>query len=271
MPTPTDRAHRTVTVGNQRLRVLVESAGHGRPLLLINGIGATGQLFGPLRQHLTDRETIAFDAPGVGGSSTPPLPQTMRSLARTVAAMVDELGHDSVDVLGLSWGGALAQELTRRHPELVNRLILCATMPGVLSVPGRPAALSILMSPLRYYSPNYLRRVAPVLYGGAIKQNPELLEEHAALRSNQPPTSVGYTYQLLALQSWSSLPWLHRLPHPTLVMAGDDDPIVPVANARILAGRIPNAELQVLDGAGHLFAFLRAEEVAGRIIGFLDA
>ncbi|MEL7158398.1 MAG: alpha/beta fold hydrolase [Actinomycetota bacterium] len=263
--------NRTVSVGAQRLRVMVEGEGLGRPLLLINGIGATGELFGPLRRHLGDRETIAFDAPGIGGSSTPSMPQSMRALARTVAAMVDQLGHDTFDVLGLSWGGALAQELTRRHPERVRRLILCATMPGWLSVPGRPLALSILMSPLRYYSPDYLRRVAPVLYGGAIKDNPGLLAEHAALRSTRPPTTLGYTYQLMALQGWTSLPWLHKLHQPTLILAGDDDPIIPVANAKIMAGRIPDADLQVLEGAGHLFAFLKGEEVAGRIGDFLDA
>ena len=81
-------------------------------------------------------------------------------------------------MLGLSWGGALVQELARRHPALVRRLVLCATMPGVTSVPGRPLALSILMSPIRYYSPSYLRRVAPVLYGGAIAEKPDLLDEH---------------------------------------------------------------------------------------------
>ena len=126
----------TVSVGLQRLRVTVENRGAGRPLLLINGIGATGDLFDPFREHMADRETIAFDAPGVGGSPTPLLPYSMRQLAGTVAGLVDELGHEQVDVLGLSWGGALAQALARWHPNVVHRLILTATMPGVTSVPG---------------------------------------------------------------------------------------------------------------------------------------
>ncbi len=261
---------RVITVGRQRLRVLVERPGTGRPLLLINGIGATGELFGPLRRYLTDRETIAFDAPGVGGSSTPLLPPTMAMLARQIGAMVDELGHSTVDVLGISWGGALAQQLARSRPDLVRRLVLCATMPGWGSIPGSPLALSILLSPLRYYSPAYLRQVAPVLYGGAIADNPELLDEHARLRNTRPPTQLGYSYQLLAIQSWSSLPWLHKLAAPTLVLAGDDDPIIPVANGRVLAARIPDAELQVLGGAGHLFVFLKPEDVAARLTAFLD-
>ena len=260
----------TVSVGLQRLRVTVEHPGVGRPLLLINGIGATGDLFGPFRQHLADRETIAFDAPGVGGSPTPVLPYSMRKMAGIVAGLIDELGHDQVDVLGLSWGGALAQELARRHPEVVHRLILTATMPGVTSVPGRPAAMAILMSPVRYYSPTYLRRVAPTLYGGSIRERPELLDEHAKQRAARPPTGLGYLYQLSAIQRWASLPWLHTIRHRTLVLAGDADPIVRLVNGRLLASRIPDARLHVVRGGGHLFLFTRGKEMADVVADFLD-
>lgn len=259
----------SIRVGRQRLRVMIEHRAAGRPLLLINGIGATGDLFRPFRQHLIDRETIAFDAPGVGGSPEPLYPPTMRQLAALVAGLIDELGHEQVDVLGLSWGGALAQELARRHPRSVRRLVLVATMAGWTSLPGRPAAVSILMSPARYYSPEYLQRVAPTLYGGAIRQHPKLLKEHARLRAAQPPTRLGYLYQLSALRRWTSVPWLHRLPHRTLVMAGDDDPIIPMFNARVLANRIPAGRLHVVEGGGHLFLFTGAEEMAGVVRDFL--
>jgi len=259
-----------VSVGTQRLRVTVENPGAGRPFLLINGIGATGDLFDPFRQHFGDRETIAFDAPGVGGSPTPILPYSMRKMAGTVAGLIDELGHSRVDVLGLSWGGALAQEFAHRQPAMVRRLVLTATMPGVTSVPGRPAAVATLLSPLRYYSPEYLKRVAPTLYGGAIRDRPELLEEHARQRAARPPSSVGYLHQLSAIQRWSSLPWLHHLPHRTLVLAGDDDPIVRLVNARVMTKRIPDARLHVVEGGGHLFLFTRALEMANIVSDFLD-
>lgn len=254
----------------QRLRVTVEHPGVGRPLLLINGIGATGDLFQPFRQYLGDRETIAFDAPGVGGSRTPMTPYSMRSLAGIVSGLIDELGHQQVDVLGLSWGGALAQELAHRHPEMVHRLILAATMPGVVSIPGRPAAMAILMSPARYYVPEYLKRIAPTLYGGAIRDNPDLLDEHARQRASRPPTGLGYLYQLGAIQRWTSIGWLHKLPQRTLVLAGDEDPIVRLGNGRILASRIPDARLHVVQGGGHLFLFTRAEEMAAVVRDFLD-
>ncbi len=260
----------TVSVGMQRLRVTVENPGLDRPLLLINGIGATGDLFGPFRKHLDDRETIAFDAPGVGGSPTPAMPYSMRRLAGVVAGLIDELGHEQVDVLGLSWGGGLAQELARRHPEVVHRLILTATMPGMTSIPGRPAALAMLMSPARYYSPEYLKRIAPTLYGGNIRENPGLLDEHAKQRAARPPSRLGYLYQLGAIQRWASLHWLHRLPHRTLVLAGDEDPIVRIENGRLLANRIPDGRLHVVEGGGHLFLMTRGEEMAEVVRDFLD-
>ena len=248
----------------------MENKGKGRPLLLINGIGATGDLFDPFRQYLNDRETIAFDAPGVHQSPTPLLPLTMRRLAAIVAGLVGQLGHSQVDVLGLSWGGALAQELARRHPEVVRRLVLSATTPGWGGLPGRPAAMAILLSPARYYLPDYLRRVAPTLYGGAIVDHPDLLDEHARQRRTHPPSLLGYTYQLAAIQGWTSLHWLHRLPHPTLVLAGDDDPIIPLTNGRMLAAAIPAGRLHVVEGGGHLFLFVRAEEMADIVRPFLD-
>ncbi len=259
-----------VSVGKQRIRVTVEQPGLARPLLLINGIGATGDLFDPFRQHLDDRETITFDAPGVGGSPTPLAPYSMRKMAGIVAGLIARMSHQRVDVLGLSWGGALAQELARRHPNAVHRLVLAATMPGVTSIPGRPLAMTILMSPARYYSPDYLKRIAPTLYGGLIRQQPELLDEHARQRAGRPPTTLGYLHQLGAIQRWASLPWLHQLPQRTLVLAGDEDPIVRLANGRLLANRIPDARLHIVEGGGHLFLFTRAEEMADVVRDFLD-
>jgi poly(3-hydroxyalkanoate) depolymerase len=268
-------AHRR-RIRGQRLRISVQGRGRpGRtPLLLINGIGAPLELFEPLREVLRDRVTVTFDPPGAGASPTPLYPPTMRCLARLVADLIEDvgagLGTDRMDVLGLSWGGMLAQELAYRHPDRVRRLVLASTMPGVVSVPGHPLAVSVLATPARYYSPEYLRAVAPVLYGREVARDRDLFERHVAIRTRLPPDPLGYLYQLAALRRWSSLPWLHRLTQATLVLAGDDDPIVPLVNARLMARVLPDADLHVERGGGHLFLLLRAAAMAPRLESFLD-
>jgi pimeloyl-ACP methyl ester carboxylesterase len=97
-----------------------------------------------------------------------------------------------------------------------------------------------------------------------------VLAAHAAERLQRPPDVLGYAFRLYAASGWSSLRWLHRLPQPTLVVAGQDDPSVPVGNGRLLAERIPNARLHVVKGGGHLFLLDEPENVAGAIRAFLD-
>jgi len=255
-------------VGGIRLRVSV--AGRGRPLLLLNGIGAAFELLEPFRRALKDVETIALDMPGTGGSEAMLLPHRLCAFADVAGGALDLLGYGEVDVLGISWGGVLAQEFARRHAKRVRRLVLAATTHGVLGVPGHWRALWALMTPRRYYSPSYFEEVAPILYGGAARTNPRLLQEHGHLRFIRPPNAVGYFYQLFAISGWTSLPWLHRVEHSALVLAADDDPIVPLANARMIARRLPNGRLHVVADGGHLFLLTHASEVAPVVEGFLD-
>jgi poly(3-hydroxyalkanoate) depolymerase len=222
----------------------------------------------PFRDPL-GRPTIAFDAPGVGESSVPLIPPTIGGVAEMMMKVLDHLGVPTVDVLGVSWGGALAQEIARHGGERVRRLVLCATMAGGLPIPGDPRVLAILATPLRYWSPSYLDRVAPTLYGPDVAENPEMMAHQRRARFTRAPSGRGYVWQMLALRRFASLLWLHRLRQPTLVLAGESDPIIPVVNGRILAGRIPNARLEVVPG-GHLFLLTHAEAMAARINAFLD-
>jgi poly(3-hydroxyalkanoate) depolymerase len=238
----------------------------GRPLLLCNGIGAPLELLDPLRDHLS-MPTIAFDAPGAGESSTPAYPPTLRGVGRLVRGMLDQLGYAEVDVLGISWGGLLTQELARRDTR-VRRIVLVSTAAGGLLVPGRPQALLALADTRRYDDPVHLARVATKLYGPEIVEDPSFLLRQAAVRQERPPSKRGYLYQQLALRRFGSALWLRKLTQPTLVLHGDSDPIVPAVNARILANLIPHAQLEIMSG-GHLFALTKAEATARSIEAFL--
>ena len=256
-----------VTVEGLRLRVRVR--GSGRPLLLVMGIGGNIEMWQPLVDELPDFETIAFDAPGMGESEIPRWPLSMSRLARITAGVVRALGYPRVDVLGVSYGGAIAQELAYRHRPVVRRLVLAATTFGVGSLPGKPRALALLSTPYRYYSRSHLKAIAPRLYGGRIARQPELLARDAYARLGHAPSWRGYAWQLAAIAGWSSLPFLRRIRVPTLVLTGDDDPIIRVWNGRILAGLIPGAQLHVMRGSGHLFLIDEAAESARLIRRFL--
>jgi poly(3-hydroxyalkanoate) depolymerase len=168
--------------------------------------------------------------------------------------------------MGISWGGGLAQQFARQHRDRVDRLVLAATSTGHLMVPGSPRVWMRMATPLRYFSAGFFRHIAGDIYGGDFRRDAALRDRFA--RRMSPPTLVGYANQLYALTGWTSLHWLHELRQPTLVLAGADDPIVPLVNARILAARIPDAELEVLD-CGHLFIVTRLPRTVARIERFL--
>ena len=261
---------RFVQVGSQRLRVGVRAAPRGAPRLLVfNGIGANLELLEPFVAALRGVEVIAFDVPGIGGSPTPRLPYRLPGLVRMVDRMLRQLGyHGAVDVLGLSWGGAAAQQFAHSCPGRCRRLVLAGASPGVVAVPGRLRVLSKLVDPRRYVDPLYMQRVGGQIYGGAYRHRPELLREHG--QRTKPPRGRGYFYQLLALVGWTSVWWLPRLRQPALVMMGRDDPIVPPVNGRILAALIPDARLHLVDD-GHLFLLSLPDETAPVVKAFLDA
>ena len=270
-PSPDQPTIRFVDVDGIRLRTSVR--GCGPPLLLVTGLGASLELARPFEQELTARgvQTVAFDAPGIGESTAYTLPRRMPGIARTIEAMLGVLGYDRVDVLGVSLGGVVAQQLAHQAPRRVRRLVLAATGPGLGGAPGSPRVLLALATPRRYYQPDYYWSIAGRIYGGQARRDPDALLHGSPARFVERPSVRGYLGQLYAIAGWTSLPWLHRLRQPTLVMAGDDDPIVPLLNGRILVRRIPDARLHVVDGGGHLFLLERPAEMAALVTGFLAA
>jgi poly(3-hydroxyalkanoate) depolymerase len=161
----------------------------------------------------------------------------------------------------------LAQQFAFQQGKRCRRLVLAATSPGHLMVPGKLTVLLKMATPRRYKDPYYMKRIAGDIYGGALRASPELVRKH--LRHVRWSSDYGYYLQLLAGFGWTSLPWLRLLAQPTLVMAGTDDPLVPVANGRILASLIPDARLVTIDD-GHLFLVTSASQSAAMISEFLS-
>ncbi len=239
------------------------------PLLLCNGIGASLEALQPLVDALhPDRGVIRFDVPGIGGSPLPPTPYALAALSSWVTALVAKLGHRQFDVLGLSWGGALAQQLALQSRRRVRRVVLVATGPGCLMVPAQPSVLAKMLTPRRHRDPEYAASIAAEIYGGSMRTDPERGAKllHSTTRAGP---KRGYYYQLAATAGWTSLPFLSLVPQPVLVMGGDDDPIVPLVNARMLARLIPHGQLHVYRG-GHLGILTESDELVPVVEEFLD-
>ena len=197
----------------------------------------------------------------------PPLPYPIAALSSWVTALMRRLGHEQFDVLGLSWGGGLAQQLAVQSRRRVRRVVLVATGTGSLMVPAHPRVLARMLTPRRHRDPEYAARIAPEIYGGSMRTNPEIGADllHGATRAGP---KRGYYFQLAAMTGWSSLPFLGLIRQPTLVMGGDDDPIIPLANPRMQARLIPDSRLHVYHG-GHLGILTEADELAPVIEAFL--
>ena len=255
------------TVDGRVLRVAVWRASKATkklPILFFNGIGANIEAMAPMAELLDDRDFITFDMPGIGGSPDPVVPYNAILMSRIAALLLDRFEMPVVDVMGVSWGGAMAQQFALQNGARTNKLILVATSAGMLMVPGNPAALVKMADPRRYIDPDFMAKHFKTLYGGMVGNKAEHIGRIT------PPSKTGYFYQLMAMMGWASAPFLPFLKTETLIMMGDDDQIVPLANGKFLNFLIPNSELFVVKNGGHLFLLSHVEESIEAIRRFLD-
>ncbi len=236
-------------------------------LLICNGLGQSIEILAPLIDEFAGRTIIAFDIPGIGHSEMLPDVGTIPEYAVFLRKLLKQIGVDRLDVLGISWGGAVAQQLAFDEPHRVRNLVLAITSAGGIgSWWGTPIALSEIMFPMRYMSKAYGDFIGPWMYGGEAILNPKVFREYS--KHAVAPTAEGYFSQVRAMCSWTSLPWLGKLKQPTLVIAGQFDGLIPITNQMLLANKIPNAKLHVYQ-AGHLLMYTQRERVAALIEDFL--
>ena len=255
-----------VNAGGQRIRVNVRH-GSGVPLVLCNGIGASMEVLDPLVEQL-DSTVVRFDVPGTGGSPTSLLPYGFPYLAWVLGRLLSKLGISVVDVLGLSWGGALAQQFAFQNPRRCRRLVLVSTGTGALMVPAHPRILAKMATPHRFSDPDYAASIAGELYGGTVRAHGEDVAK-LFVRQLHAGSKIGYVHQLLAGAIWTSLFALPAVRQETLIIAGTDDPIIPVVNARIMHALLPHSRLHLHSG-GHIDLVHNAAELAPVIDQFLS-
>ena len=252
-----------IGVAGRRLRIgqWHHTAG-GTPLVMLSGIGMNVEMFESLAREMPDRWLISVDMPGIGQSPDPIFPYTIAQMALTLAALLDRLQIDEVDMLGISWGGALAQQFAFQHRARTRKLVLAATSAGNVMVPGNAAMIGPMLDPMQYTVEAALRRNLATLYNGGGS-------ERVSLNAARPPSPIGWTCQVSAFALWSSVSFLPLLSLPVLVMADNEDQLIPVANAHFLHNAIPGSRLELSDGGGHLFMLSRPAEFAATLADFL--
>ena len=265
----TVEATRVINVLGQDLRARIRPGASGTPpLVLCCGIGVGFDLLQPFVDALDPAlEVVRFDVPGVGGSPAGPVPYGFPGNAYLAVKMLRHLGYSRADVLGLSWGGGLAQQMAFQFPRFVRRLVLVSTGTGSVMVPGRLRVLAKMATTRRFNDPCYAASIIGDIYGGTARTHPDRVLRLMG-DDMRPASRRGYVHQLLAGAAWTSLPWLFFIRQPTLILAGDDDPIVPAVNARIMGRLLPHATLHIYHG-GHVALVTDAEEVAPFVTTFL--
>ena len=256
---------RDVQLRIRGLRIHAQVHGEGEPLLLFSGIWGEARLWDRLLPHLPGFQTIAFDPPGIGRSQRPRHPLSMWSLAQMGTAVLDELGVGAAHVLGASFGGAVAQQMAFSHPSRVRRLVLVSTSFGGGAMPGDLEALWHFIHP-RSYHPERLERVAGAMFGGRLRAEPELVR---SMHIKRPTDTLAALYRMAGLAGWTSLPWLWAVGQPTLIVVGDDDPVTPLVNHRVIATLMPRARLHTMAGGGHLVLLDSAAQVGPVSTSFL--
>src|ERR1700741_346792 len=268
VPASTIGEGRYITAGGQRIRVNVRQ-GTGVPLVLCNGIGASLEVLDPLVEQLDPELTVVrFDVPGTGGSPTSLAPYGFPYLAWVLGRVLSKLGIGVVDVLGLSWGGGLAQQFAFQNPRRCRRLVLVATGTGAMMVPAHPRVLAKMLTPRRFSDPDYAASIAGDLYGGTVRAHGEDVAR-LFVRQLHAGSKIGYLHQLLAGAVWTSLFALPAVRQETLIGAGTDDPLIPVINARIMHALLPHSRLYLHSG-GHIDLVHNAPELAPVIDKFLS-
>jgi pimeloyl-ACP methyl ester carboxylesterase len=240
---------------NDEVTLWFAAQGEGNPpLLLIQGLGYTADLWFRVLPGLSGpRRTIRFDNRGVGRSSVPPTPWTIEEMADDVVNVLDAAGVQRAHVFGVSMGGLIAQELAWRHPDRVGALILGCTHPsGQDAVRMDPAAATMLMDRTPRSARDVIEASLPFLYAETTSRDD--IDGDVAARVRHALRATAYWGQLDAMRQHRGM--LDRLPEitaKTLVIHGTADKLVQPGNAELIAAAIPGAQLEWLDGAGHLF------------------
>jgi len=258
------------------IKIYYETQGNGEPLVMISGCGADSSAWFNQVPHLSLKyHVITFDNRGTGRSDKPDIPYTMEMMAADVAGLLDSIGIGAAHILGYSMGGVIAQEFALTYPERTLTLILsCASPAGAPDVILPEPQILALM-----FDPETITRLTPLEWSGKLlgcmcsqeflDRHPHLVNEVVAMQSEHPTPLHCIMRQVEAMLTAHTYDRLPKIKAPTLVIGGTADRVNPCQNLRLLASRIPNSELVILENLGHGMFIEGADETNRVILTFL--
>lgn len=241
-------------------------------LVLIQGLGFDRTGWGPALGLLQRRfRLVLIDNRGTGASGTLPGPLSVADMRRDVVAVLDDAGVDVAHVLGASLGGMIAQDLAVCHPERVDRLVLACTTPGWPFAYPMPGPFMRLLGACRRLPAETASRrlIEAALAPATLAAHPELVDRILAHRASVTHDPDRWSAQAAAGARYIGSLRQRRITAKTLILHGAADIVVDPRNARLLADRIPDAELAVLPAKGHLFFWEDPDAFAATAVGFL--
>ncbi len=256
------------------IRIYYEIHGDGDPLLLIMGYGSNCSHWFAIRDSLAkEHRVIIFDNRGTGRSDKPDIPYTAEMMTGDIIGLLDAIGIGATNVFGVSMGGMIAQEFALRYPGRLKSLILgCTSCGGPNAIKSTAEATAFLFDPERAKLSNEEKAYStiPWLWNkDFIDNNPEAVKRYVATTTEHPTPPYAYICQGNFIMTFNSYDRLPEIKAPTLAICGAEDRLISPDNSQILASRIPNAELVILENAGHGFITDSAEESSKIILEFL--
>ena len=242
-------------------------------LVLIQGMGLDrhgwGRVPGKLRRRF---RLVLVDNRGCGRSDRPAGSFTVADMAGDVVAVLDAAGVRRAHVLGVSLGGMVAQELAIRHPERVDGLVLACTTPGwPFAYPMPAPSVRLIAATARLPAEAAWRRhMENALSARTVRDQPELVERLLARQGSLLADSGTLSAQAAAGARYAGRLRQAGIRARTLVLHGGADTVVDPRNGRLLAARIPRAELRIFPGLGHLFFWEEPDSFAAAVTSFLE-
>ena len=257
----------------ENLDIYYEIIGQGEPLVMIRGISSNVDHWYEQVPVLSKKyRLLIFDNRGIARTSDPGGSFSTRDMAADTVALMEAVGIDKAHVLGYSMGGMIAQEMALTHPQKVHGLILVSTDCGIsLRIKAKPEFSGLFTEMIRLGTNEAKQAAAACLFSKqTLETRPDIIQRYAEVSARFPASQHTLSRQWAAITRHDACDRLADISSPTLVITGSEDELIPPENAKVMAERIPDAQMISIDGGGHQFLLEQPEAFNEAVMGFLD-